>query len=435
MTQPHSHAGASAGASGALEELYSSRPPWDIGRPQPALQALADAGAIRGRVLDVGCGTGEHTLLAAAQGLDATGIDLATNALHTAQGKARSRGLTARFLRHDARKLADLSGAFDTVLDSLVFHSFTSEDRAAYLRGLRTVLRPGGRYFMLGFSDRQPGELGRPHKLTAQEIRLAFAEGWCIDSIEPATIASTRHPDGLQGWLVSATTTGSSEVDDAHPAAPTEEAAPDVGSDMLTAQAHIPTDRASRYLVQLCRHGSQMTGIPGHRPRAHTAGGAPPRIRHVEWSDTCGVLDFGFGQCTLEAGPEGLTLRARADDEEHLRRIQDGIASRIEKIGRRDNLRVTWHRSQAPVTAPDDVPGVAGGPPAARSPLRAHGKTIGLPAVALLVLAVHLGAGRALVDSSWSSWGLVTILGIVAVKAAVMTTVVIRRRKTARARR
>jgi hypothetical protein len=40
--------------------LYEQRPPWEIGRPQPALLALAEAGAIHGRVLDMGCGTGEH---------------------------------------------------------------------------------------------------------------------------------------------------------------------------------------------------------------------------------------------------------------------------------------------------------------------------------------------------------------------------------------
>jgi hypothetical protein len=42
------------------EDLYTSPPPWDIGRPQPAFRALADAGAIQGRVLDVGCGTGAN---------------------------------------------------------------------------------------------------------------------------------------------------------------------------------------------------------------------------------------------------------------------------------------------------------------------------------------------------------------------------------------
>jgi 2-polyprenyl-3-methyl-5-hydroxy-6-metoxy-1,4-benzoquinol methylase len=93
------------------EDSYAGdRPPWDIGRPQPAFLALAEAGAIRGRVLDAGCGTGEHTLLAAGLGLDATGVDLASNALDTARQKARDRGLAARFVRQDARRLADLGG-------------------------------------------------------------------------------------------------------------------------------------------------------------------------------------------------------------------------------------------------------------------------------------------------------------------------------------
>src|SRR5207302_2546084 len=44
----------------AFDEAYTSgRPPWDISQPQPAFVALAQAGRITGKVLDVGCGTGE----------------------------------------------------------------------------------------------------------------------------------------------------------------------------------------------------------------------------------------------------------------------------------------------------------------------------------------------------------------------------------------
>src|SRR5918999_604568 len=150
----HPHSGA--GHPTRPEDLYASSPPWDIGRPQPAFLALADAGAVHGRVLDVGCGTGEHVLMAARLGLDATGADLAENALQTAREKARVRGLTARFLRHDAQRLADLGESFDTVLDCGLFHIFTDDDRATFVRSVRSTVRPGGRYFMLCFSDEQP---------------------------------------------------------------------------------------------------------------------------------------------------------------------------------------------------------------------------------------------------------------------------------------
>src|SRR6266542_1760332 len=88
---------------GGPDDLYRSRPPWDIGRPQGAFRALADACAIQGRLLDVGCGTGEHVLMCAGLGLDSTGVDLATTALRAAEGKARDRGRAARFLMRDAR--------------------------------------------------------------------------------------------------------------------------------------------------------------------------------------------------------------------------------------------------------------------------------------------------------------------------------------------
>jgi cyclopropane fatty-acyl-phospholipid synthase-like methyltransferase len=173
--------------SARFEDAYDTTPPWDIGRPQPAVVALAEAGEIAGRVLDVGCGTGEHALLAAGLGLEAAGIDQVAAAIHQAELKAAERGLFPRFLLGDVLELAALGERFDTVIDSGCFHTFDDEDRARYVRSLASALEVGGRCFILCFSDRQPGAMG-PRRVSAREIRESFSEGWRVDSIDDAVM-------------------------------------------------------------------------------------------------------------------------------------------------------------------------------------------------------------------------------------------------------
>src|SRR6266699_1845375 len=109
---------------------------------------------------------------------------------------------------------------------------------------------------------------------------------------------------------------------------------------MPVSQARVPTGRAGRYLSQLRKH----TGHPGFPVLRHGPGdgGAAPVPRHTEWSDTDGVVDFGWGRCTLHAIGDALILHAEADDQQNLRRIQDALAARLDQIGRRDHLTVTW---------------------------------------------------------------------------------------------
>ena len=190
---------------------------------------------------------------------------------------------------------------------------------------------------------------------------------------------------------------------------------------MPTAEATVETDRASRYLVQLARHGSQLGRSTGHRPRTHGAGGAPPDVQHTEWSDTHGIIKFGWGQCVLQATPEGLTLHAEAADEQNLRRIQDGIAARLEKIGRRDQLKVTWRQTAPSTDSPDaatDAPAAHLGPGSAR---RERLGAMGLVAAIALAIAVHVGLGGALLTHArWTSWATDVVLALVVVKVLVI---------------
>jgi len=178
------------------DSVYQGSPPWDIGRPQPAFARLANAGKLKGRVLDVGCGTGEHTLLAAQHGAEAMGIDIAVRAINRALRKAAERGIKAEFQVADALRLDQLHRRFDSIIDSGVFHVFDDDQRPTYVKSLGSALRPSGTCYLMCFSDRQPGDWG-PRRVSKAELRSAFADGWTIESIEPAEfeVAIDRQTD------------------------------------------------------------------------------------------------------------------------------------------------------------------------------------------------------------------------------------------------
>jgi SAM-dependent methyltransferase len=167
----------------AFEELYSGTAPWDIGRPQPQVVAIADR--VVSPVLDAGCGTGEHALFLAARGHRVVGIDFVAEAIRRARAKAAERCLSVEFLVKDATDLAGWDQRFATALDFGLFHVFSDEDRRRYAGGLSRVVEPGGRLFLMCFSDAEPGNEG-PRRVSRQELYDAFADGWEVESVQPA---------------------------------------------------------------------------------------------------------------------------------------------------------------------------------------------------------------------------------------------------------
>ena len=124
---------------------------------------------------------------------------------------------------------------------------------------------------------------------------------------------------------------------------------------MLTAQADIQTEHAARYLARLCGHASKM-GPAGHRlghrrPSRGPADG-PPEVRHVQCSENEGTVSLSWGQWTMRALPGLLAIRAAAADEENLKRIQDLLTARLQNLGRREHLTVSWQRPEEATTGP-----------------------------------------------------------------------------------
>jgi hypothetical protein len=103
-------------------------------------------------------------------------------------------------------ELSSLGEQFDTVLDCGLFHVFDDDERPKFVRELADSVAVGGRYYMLCFSDRQPGDWG-PRRIRQEEIRHSFADGWTVDFIQPAKIEITIDPVSVEAWLAAITRT------------------------------------------------------------------------------------------------------------------------------------------------------------------------------------------------------------------------------------
>jgi SAM-dependent methyltransferase len=167
-----------------FDDFYKNQtPPWVIGEPQPAIVDLARTDAISGRVLDVGCGTGEHTILLARSGYDVLGIDGAPTAVEQARRNAEDQGVAARFEVADALNLGDSPG-YDTIIDSALFHIFDDGDRAKYVQSLHTAARAGAIVHLLALSD---AGRGFGPEVSEATIRDAFGAGWEIEELTTTT--------------------------------------------------------------------------------------------------------------------------------------------------------------------------------------------------------------------------------------------------------
>jgi SAM-dependent methyltransferase len=184
MTMPQSNSVVNCSIDrDTFEEFYTGPAPWDIDQPQKSFVAVADR--VASPVLDAGCGTGEHALFFASRGLQVTGIDFVEEAIRRAQRKATERGLAVEFLVKDVLTLGEWRRRFASVIDAGLFHVFSDDDRRRYVQGLAQVVKPGGRLFLMCFSDEEPGEDG-PRRVSRQELYDAFADGWEVECVEPA---------------------------------------------------------------------------------------------------------------------------------------------------------------------------------------------------------------------------------------------------------
>jgi hypothetical protein len=185
---------------------------------------------------------------------------------------------------------------------------------------------------------------------------------------------------------------------------------------MATTEARITTDRAERYLSQICRHAS-MVGSGEHLPHD-----APPWLREVEvaadWSGTAGTITFiPWGRCDLTATADALIVRIDASDASDLEKIQTIIGNNLERMSHRNPLSVSWIRGETAQTTDPDIPR----PPAEKTARHPKLRVASITVVAALAVIAHLAlSGSLIADLSLTSTVGILALALLVFKFATI---------------
>lgn len=155
-------------------------------------RAEEEARGRTGTALDLGCGTGAHSVALAARGWRVTGVDLVDRALGKARRRAAEAGVAATFVKADATTLpADLVGdGFDFFLDVGCFHGLDEKQRTAMARAVSERATADATMVLLAFAN-PIGPRFMPAGATRPQIETAF-RGWTI-------VDETRPPTDLPG--------------------------------------------------------------------------------------------------------------------------------------------------------------------------------------------------------------------------------------------
>lgn len=180
-------------------------PPWDTKAPKENVVGWQEAGLVRGDVLDIGCGLGDNAIYLASAGHTVVGLDISPTALITAQRRASDAGVDVTFAVADATELRGYADAFDTVIDSGMYHCLDDDGKRRYLTALHRATRPGARLLLGCFSDANAGDEDWPRPVVSEQtLRDTLGDtGWEIASLEQTTVRRGEVPE-MVFWLVRA---------------------------------------------------------------------------------------------------------------------------------------------------------------------------------------------------------------------------------------
>ncbi|MFH1733668.1 MAG: class I SAM-dependent methyltransferase [bacterium] len=142
-----------------MEQIYQKldpdQIPWDSEQPPKLLIDLVESGTVKPcKTVDLGCGTGQYSIYLTEQGFDVTGIDISTTAVRYAQENAAKKDVECTFISADLTEDTPCdAGSFDFAFDYELLHHIFPDRRSAYVQNVNRLLKPGGKYLSVCFSE------------------------------------------------------------------------------------------------------------------------------------------------------------------------------------------------------------------------------------------------------------------------------------------
>jgi SAM-dependent methyltransferase len=189
-------------------ELTLDQIPWNVDRPPAAIKDLAESGWVGPcDAVDLGCGAGNYAIWLASKGFRMTGLDLSPRAIELATGLAAQNSVACQFMARDLTDTVDgLDNSFDFAFDWEVLHHIFPETRERYVKNVHRMLRSGGKYFSLCFSEKDPPGFegdGKYRKTplgttlyfsSEHELRELFEPLFHIEHVRTVRVAGKKGP-------------------------------------------------------------------------------------------------------------------------------------------------------------------------------------------------------------------------------------------------
>ena len=159
-----------------------TKPRWNDGAIPPQVAQLAARAGKTKSAIDLGCGTGTHSIYLAGQGFAVVGVDSSPTAIRKARAKASLAGVKPKLILNDVTRLDFLQGPFDIALDVGCLHGLSAVERRRCAAELTRLMRPAATLLIWG-GDRAAG-----FGLAPGEVEKTFAPGFRLERVEPSQI-------------------------------------------------------------------------------------------------------------------------------------------------------------------------------------------------------------------------------------------------------